>query len=236
MPHNDDRRRPNAVWLRAALAAVLAGGLGAALWFARSKGAAPAGKLDGKLTVLVRPPDRNTEPVALDQPDALPVQHGGAMCLDARLEDAAFVYLLWIDPQGQVLPLYPWNNESLEVTDADQQPPLRRPAKLVFSPLLGRNWTFGDVPGTETVLLLARRTPLPAEVQLGALLKKQSSPPQIEGPENFIAARLNPADKSRPAAKQPSGSDRELALARFLEPLGEHFDLVRAVQFGHAAK
>src|SRR3954453_16978550 len=123
--------------------------------------------LSGKLTVLVRPPDRTIDPVPIDQPGALPVVSGGAMCIDAQLDEPAFIYLIWIDSQGQVLPLYPWNNETLEVTDINEPVPTRRASKLVFSPLLGRVWTFGDQPGMETVVVLARSTPLPGDVQLG---------------------------------------------------------------------
>src|SRR5438046_1929194 len=110
--------------------------------------------LDGKLTVLVRPPDRKIDPVALDKPGALPVVSGGAMCIDAQLDEPAFIYLIWIDSQGRVLPLYPWNNETLEVMDINEPAPTRRASKLVFSPLLGRTWTFGDQPGMETVIVL----------------------------------------------------------------------------------
>src|SRR5437868_2457208 len=131
--------------------------------------------LSGKLTVLVRPADRTIDPVPVDHAGALPVVSGGAMCIDAQLNQPAFLYLLWIDSERSVLPLYPWNNETLEVTDANQLPPERRASKLVFSPLLGRTWTFGGQPGMETVVVLARRTPLPSDVELGSLLESLNS-------------------------------------------------------------
>jgi hypothetical protein len=203
--------------------------------------------LDGKLTILVRPPGRNLEPVALEEPGALPVQSGGAMCLDARLEEPAHIYLVWLDSDGKALPLYPWNNERLEVTDIDQPPPERRPGKLVFSPLLGRDWPFGTQPGTETVMLLVRRTPLPADTKLGSILqsashdkgagggdknaelaKSATSIKIVAGSTEITVARDgNKVDDEAKSASEP--------LRAMLEPLRSHFELIHAIQFHHAA-
>ena len=185
--------------------------------------------LGGKLTVLVRPPDRNLEPVPVQQPGAAPVQSGGAMCLDAMLDEPAFVYLVWIDSDGKILPLYPWNNQRLEITDISQPPPLRRAGKLVFSPLLGNNWTFGEKPGVETIVLLARRTALPEATQLADLLKSSSAPESAKAPQHVVEARLDAITK----AGAKSTGDNDPALAAFLQPLHEHFDLIHAVQFTH---
>lgn len=189
--------------------------------------------LTGKLTVLVRPPDRNLEPVPIEQPGSAPVQSGGAMCIDAKFDEPAFIYIVWLDSQGQVLPLYPWNNERLEVTDVNQPPPLRRAGKLVFSPLLGNSWTFSNHPGAETVLLLARRTALPEETKLGPLLKSPPPPPSSDRRDEIITVRLaghpKPGTKSTSAVNPPSSE----ALAAYLTPLTDHFDLIHAVQFTH---
>ncbi len=75
-----------------------------------------------QLTVLVRPPDRHSNPFRSAQPGAVPVQSGGAMCLDVNLNHRPRVFV-WIDSEGQVLPLYPWNNESLEIKDINHPPP-----------------------------------------------------------------------------------------------------------------
>jgi hypothetical protein len=228
MLDKDQRRGSIAFGARVAVGALVAGAVTLVLWFAlRPTATLP---LDGKLNVLVRPPDRTLEPVAVEQPGAVPVQSGGAMFMDVRLNQPAFAYLVWIDSEGQILPLYPWNNESLEIKDISQSPPERRPTNLVFSPMLGRNWTFGDVTGTETVLLLARRTPLPEGMQLGDLL--QSRPPQLQRPTETIALGLTKSGK--PDSESKAGGKKDIKLAAFLKPLGEHFELVRAVQFFHA--
>jgi hypothetical protein len=183
--------------------------------------------LSGKLNVLVRPQDRRLDPVAVEQPGAAPVQSDGAMCIDANLSESGFIYIVWFNSEGQILPLYPWNNERLEVTDVNQPPPVRRAGKLVFSPLLGGNWTFGDKPGTETVVLLARRTPLAEGMEIGKLLKPEGVPSAIGNSNEVVRVELGGAAKSEKGPAQGP-------LAEFLAPLAEHFELVQAVQFGHA--
>jgi hypothetical protein len=235
MLHKKQNRHSALGWLL--LLAALSFSAVAAFLFWRGKPQPQAtGPLDGSLTVLVRPPDRTMEPVSVDAPGALPVQSNGAMCLEVQLQQPAFAYLVWIDSAGRVLPLYPWNNESLEITDADQPPPQRRLSTRIFSPLLGRNWTFGKQAGTETVLLLARRTPLPSDVQLGKLLAASPPPQILAEPHRATAASIRgPGIPGSPnvTAGMPAS---DLPLARFIEPLGDHFELIRAVQFAHAAE
>jgi len=197
--------------------------------------------LDGKLSVLVRPPDRTIDPVPIDQPGALPVVSGGAMCIDAQLDQPAFIYLVWIDSQRHVSPLYPWNNETLEVTDVNEPPPTRRATKLVFSPLLGRVWTFGDQPGMETVILLARRTALPSDVRLGSFF--QSALVHGEAASNTLTtiklSSGSPQIKITKLGGNEGAGDAKLTgkeLSALLETFHEHFDLVEAVQFPHKSE
>jgi hypothetical protein len=117
----------------------------------------------------------------------------------------------------------------LEVTDVNQPPPVRRAGKLVFSPLLGGNWTFGDQSGPETVVLLARRTPLAEGTELGKLLRSEAAPSVVGGPSEVAKVEL---------AGAPQGKKRSAQgpLAEFLAPWAEHFELVQAVQFAHVGK
>jgi hypothetical protein len=212
----------------------------ACLFLASLESCAPTAStppLDGKLNVLVRPPDRTVEPISVHEPSALPVRSGGAMCLDVQLNQPAYVYLVWIDSAGNIQPLYPWNNERLEITDVDQAPPERRPAKLIFSPLLGKSWSFGNHKGAETVLLLARRTPLPKHVKI-SLLIQGPVPSQIQQTTDVVdlklpseVARTNQnSNKKNAAVGNPvDGSP----LSEFVQALSEQFDLVETIQFAH---
>lgn len=202
-------------------------------------GAASSPANNGKLTVLVRPPDRKLEPVSVDTPGALPARTGGAMYLEAQFPKPVFIYLIWIDAAGKIKPLYPWNNETIEVTDFSQPPPVRRATNRVFSPMLGRDWTLDGPPGMETVLLLARDTALPANVNLGEVLsdvtlhRPPSHPAELA---TFAVARGGKSVEMTPGTG-PGNTSKEdtsdVPFKQLLVRLAEYFDLVRAVRFAH---
>jgi len=210
--------------------------------------AAPAGAaiapaaLTGKLDVIVRPPMRAVEPLLVTDKGALPVRAGGIMSLQVQLSELAYCYLVWLDTQQQALPLYPWNTETLEIRDLAQPPPLRQSARTIYSPLLGGGWTFGDRGGMETVLLLARRTPLPKDTNLAALIKplEHTEPAQpneleilaLDGGSAESITRLHPAT----GADAPSKPASEHSLAPLLLRLAEHFELIRCARFAHGAE
>lgn len=184
--------------------------------------------LDGKLNVLVRPPDRTIEPISVEQLGALPVRSGGAMCLDVHLNQPAYIYLVWINSAGQLMPLYPWNNETLEILDLDQAPPERRPTKLIFSPLLGKSWPIGEQVGPETVLLLVRRTPLPKEMRIGELIRGLPQRPELD-PSVKLATVQFPKAADSSKDDMTAGSQ----LTAFAQPLKDQFELVHVVHFAH---
>lgn len=150
----------------------------AAAWYYRpvpvgseDKAASPLAALHGVLDVYVRrPADGKGEPLHLADPGALPLRTGDAVWLTVTLNRPAHCYLLWIDPDGQVYPGYPWNEG-----DWDDRPwpdtkvlrfPLRLPNELdeAFELPEGQS-------GMATLVLLAReQTPLPARTPLAAQL------------------------------------------------------------------
>jgi hypothetical protein len=200
----------------------------------------PAGRtLDGQFNVIVRPPVQGIEPLVVEERGALPVRAGGIMSLEVLLNQPAFVYCIWLDCEGKVLPLYPWNTDLLEVKDINQPPPMRQPARVVYSPLLGYGWKFGNRGGVETVILLARRTPLEEATQLGALLGQPPPPPAMRLKDELLMLGLHGRDCSPSVLlARNRGDDQEAQAAdeplhKLLVRLGEHFELVRAVRFAH---
>jgi hypothetical protein len=157
------------------------------------------------------------------------------MILDVELSEPAFIYLVWINAAGEILPLYPWNNETLEVTDIQQPPPMRRATKRIFSPLLGRSWTFGDQEGAETVILLARRTSLPQGVNVSMELPSAVNV-VLPATGGFVQARLINDGSSQLIKGTSTASPPQIALIENLKPALEHFDFVAAVQFAHENK
>src|SRR5439155_12406508 len=121
-------------WLLAALA-LLAGGVLFAWWRGplERPGEAP---LDAEL-IVVRSAAGARGSRRIEQPGALPVQAGDVMSVEVHYNQPAFTYLVWLDGEGQAIPLYPWNYDSIEVTDLNQPPPTRRPSKVIISPTLG---------------------------------------------------------------------------------------------------
>ena len=194
--------------------------------------------LTGKLDVFVRPAGRAIEPLAVEAAGALPARPGGVMSLQVQLSEPAYTYFVWLDCREKALPLYPWNIETLDVTDLGQPPPLRKPAKVIYSPLLGGGWEFGDKGGLETVLLLARRTPLPADVNLATIIKPLPHAVAATPTELTILGLDGGADS--PTVLHPAGSAEtpglkpDDPLGPLLISLGEHFELIRAVRFAHA--
>jgi hypothetical protein len=103
----------------------------------------------------------------LDQEGVLPRKPGDLAQVEVRLNRPAYVYLIKIDTEGQTTPLYPWKEN-----DWDQRPVDERPIALLNHP---ENPEDGLVAqegggGMETLVFLAREDPLPANVNLKALL------------------------------------------------------------------
>jgi hypothetical protein len=233
-------RRWRLVLALCALVVFAAGGAWAAYWWTGQPRPSEAGPLTAELTVLVRPPARASESLAVEEAGALPAHSGGQMSLTVRFNQPALTYLVWIDPEGQVVPLYPWNHDSLEVRDVGQPPPTRRDAKIVFSPPFGMGWRFGKKGGMETVLLLARRTHLDKGARLATLLgdlpparPRPGHPAELavlqirqgEGEVSTLLSRDRGEDAEAVAAEQP--------LRALLVRLRDHFELVQAVRFVH---
>jgi hypothetical protein len=47
----------------------------------------------------------------LDEPAAVPLRPGDQFCIEAGLDRPVYVYVLWIDPDGQVHLVYPWRRD-----------------------------------------------------------------------------------------------------------------------------
>jgi hypothetical protein len=227
-------------WLLLAVLILLASGAVLAWWRGSltSPGETP---LDGELNIVVRSAGGVKDNLRVEDPGALPVRANDWMSVEVHLNQPAFTYLVWLDCNGQAVPLYPWNYDSIEVTDLDQPPPARRPAKVIISPTLGTGWQFGPRGGLETVLLLARRTPLSESTRLGTLLG--SLPTAKLGPRDelailglgggsgsvsmMLASNRGPEEGVR-AADEP--------LRALLVRLRDYFELIRAVRFAHAGE
>ena len=119
-----------------------------------SQSSLPA-KFTGSVDLMV---DRDGSLVALSSQRAMPLHDGDDVIVAAKVTPSAYLYVFWIDEKGKATPLYPWTDwkwgqrskkgpvDKLAVTDPN--------GKLIK--------ISGKEPAIETILMLARSTPLEA--------------------------------------------------------------------------
>ncbi|MEZ6112477.1 MAG: serine/threonine-protein kinase [Pirellulaceae bacterium] len=116
-------------------------------------------KLAADLDVLIWDPVNSLRRnVSIAQQGVAPLRIGDHVRVVVRMERPAHVYLVWIDSLGSATPVFPWSQPSWSSPIERDMPvsELSLPEDAdVFWPLEGR-------PGMETLVLLARETPLPA--------------------------------------------------------------------------
>lgn len=224
-------------WLLLGAFVLLAGGAAFTRWrgLLESPEEVP---LDGELIIVVRSAGGAKDNLRVEEPGALPVRSSDWMSVEVHLNQPAFTYLVWLDCNGQAVPLYPWNYDRIEVTDVNQPPPRRRPAKVIFSPTLGTAWKFGERGGLETVLLLARRTPLGEGIRLGSLLGTLPTAPVRLHDELAVLGLGGGSDSVSMVLASNRGPEEEARAAdeplrALLLRLRDHFELLRAVRFAH---
>jgi serine/threonine protein kinase len=120
------------------------------------------------------PMDRLRRDVRLTDPGALPLRPGDQVRFEAELNRPAYLYVLLIDTEGKVEPMYPWNHGHWSERPAGEQPRDRLSLPEEPAPDGGPGgWeVLKGPPGMETVILLARDSPWPADVDLRTLLNK----------------------------------------------------------------
>jgi hypothetical protein len=206
-------------------------------------GPGPPGKekLSGELIVEVwTPPELGgrKQGIRVQDPGALPVRAGEEIHIRAELSEPAHAYLLLLNSQGEVVPLYPWNEQKIE--QETLTPPPWRPAQQVVHSPTGENrrWPMDNVDGLETVLLLARRTPLPGSVDLVRLIGRPPTARLRDSREWAVRG----GDEGQTVDFQDVGMERGIRsesvevdepLLQLLARLRPHFEVLRAVRFAH---
>jgi predicted Ser/Thr protein kinase len=175
----------------------------------------------------------------VQQSGVAPVRNGESVQVEARLNQPAYAYLLWLDSEGNVTPLYPWNTgEEIIVEDLDAMPLVEKPQAVVRSPsALSKGWPMEGPRGLETVLLLARREPLPADVKLSVLVPGLQPAP-FDNPKEVVVRGRDRGQKVPDEVslfRRPAKKAREVdeSLLKLMEKLDPHFETIRAVRFAH---
>ncbi len=245
-------RRP-ALWRRVVLGAaagLLLVGAGMITWLALGRSPPPSdgAPLTGSLEVTLSDPrgrPRRPRPrIPVQQPGALPARDGDVVHIRARLSRPAHAYVLWVDSSGKVYPCYPWDiGHDDRGWKARWVPGGELPRDEVLCPddVQGGGLVIDNVAGLETVLLLARSTPLPPGVDLEQLVGRLPRSPDLADPREWAVL---PFDRAGRALRQEDGKFRGPVPGRIKEVdaplqdllrdrLGEHFEVLTAVRFAH---
>lgn len=195
---------------------------------------------EGNIDVLIWDPNVDErQGVRLNEAGGLPFRENDQIRVTASLDSPAYVYVLWIDSAGQVLPLYPWTPG-----DWNSLPEAPEPVSSLSLPRRqGTAWPMEGGPGMETVCLLVRETPLPDDVALQKILSDLPVVP-VRHPEavawfsdgNLI---LEEQDTLRgPNLHAPQMLDDPLIQlqARLSDAVAPHFTLVRTACFANVGK
>ncbi|MHB8969225.1 MAG: serine/threonine protein kinase [Pirellulaceae bacterium] len=198
----------------------------------------------GTLDLMIwNPQDAHRQGVQLGDDQAVPLRTGDRVRLAVELSRPAYAYVVWMDVAGVPAPVYPWRQGDWanlpQAASADVTLALPEEAEAGWLVRTPRD-------GMETLLLLVRRTPLPAEIPLRDLL---ANLPKISLPTRpnamwFQGGRLLPTEglvgrtPGQAANRDPvlgqtvTIQDPLLQLQRMLvERLSPHFELIRAVSF-----
>jgi hypothetical protein len=173
VPGGGRKRRSRAVVWAALAALVLVGG---AVWFATrtpdarpvtpSDGASPPGPVTPPVTPVARAShkvrvdvlvERDKKLLRLDRPGALPLKADDGFAVEATCDPPAFLYLVWVDPNHDVTPVYPWN----PAVGWGSRPAKEEPRAKVRLPERGEVYHAPQAkPGVATIVALTRPTPL----------------------------------------------------------------------------
>jgi hypothetical protein len=139
------------------VAAVLLLAGGYVVW-SRTRPAGQTGREPLGLQLSLQAMKKGTTKLAsLDDTNVLPLQAGDALRIEARTARPAYFYVLNMDAEGKVWPIYPWREEKWE--NVPEEKP--RNFYCIPEPAKGDASELDKGPsGIESVVVLARETPL----------------------------------------------------------------------------
>jgi serine/threonine protein kinase len=131
---------------------------------AAQPGPATLPALEGAINVMIWNPDASDrQRLNLIDRDALPLRRGDQVRIEATVNRPAYLYIVWIDTEGLAQPVYPWVPGDWSRFDAAERPAIR----VSLPQTADKAWPIKPgPPGMETLLLLARESPLPPRFDL----------------------------------------------------------------------
>ncbi len=221
---------------------LIGGGIAAAVYWPREPIAPPKrSALEGKLNVAIgKMSGKTRKMVPIEDPDALPVKAGDMMYLQAEYAEPAHTFIIWLDANGKVVPLYPWNFDELEQRDLEKPPPACQAVRVIMNPMtIGKGWKFGKGSGLETLVLLSRRAPDGEKIAFDKLLGTEAPALKIRDRAELGIFQLDKGSsaiqilESKNRGNDAEAKEADRALLTLMERLGAEFDLIYAVRFAH---
>jgi serine/threonine protein kinase len=186
-------------------------------------------ELNGRINITVssnpeRGPMKKTRLPATEK-GALPIHTGEIVRFEVQLNQPAHIYLLWVSPDGNVEPIYPWDSEHHAGWDAPHLANSDRANDHVMCPLSpDRGFEVVEPAGLQTVVLLARRQPLDQKLDLAQVLSGLPSTP-------ILAMNSTPGPILRGLKTGQTQSIEDPQFDELKTRLSPHFELMRVVSF-----
>jgi Domain of unknown function (DUF4384) len=198
--------------------------------------------LSGEVNVWIWDPnDSARQRLPLNGPKAMPIRAGDQIRVEARVNRPAHLYLVWIDADGVPQPVYPWKPGDWSRLALEDSPVIH----VSLPAIEGKGWEMKkSVAGMETLLLLARESPLDLDLksQLAGLPR-----PALQDARSLVWfddwALVRPAASTRPATEYrdrgPSFFEVDIAdpvmqtQSVLKDRLKAHFSTMRAVSFAN---
>jgi serine/threonine protein kinase len=155
-----------------------------------------------------------------------PLRRGDALRIEATVDRPAYLYLLWFQADGTIVPGYPWQDDDWGKRPAHEE--ARRELNIPAEATKGFE-LINKATGVEALVLLGREEPLPADYNLPSFLKawrRQADVPRDLDEYGFLTDGL--ADEK----KQGSRGFHD-ALVRVDNPVGVVRDLTRRLFTEH---
>ncbi len=191
----------------------------------------------GQIDLLIFEKDNpRRQNLRLRHEGALPLKLNDLIRIEANVKRPAYLYLLWIEADRSVQPIYPWKPGHW-----DDRPKVENPVKqLRFPPAQGDGYSQKPgLAGMETLVLLARETPLPRDIDLSALLGElpRQSRQDARSAVWFENFQVTSGDRGPNFFDVRRLDDPVLETQRLLKDrLGRHFSYSAAVSFANLAK
>ncbi|MBY0230667.1 MAG: protein kinase [Gemmataceae bacterium] len=181
---------------------------------AKEKGkepAVPVLPLDGDFKLLVwSETEEGRKGKNITEKGAMPLRKGELIRFEATLNQPGHIYVVWIDGKGEYDAFYPWNRE--DPRRLEKPAPRTKPVtKVLMPPNLGTGFPLVGESGLETLLFMARKTPLPPNVKLREVLG-ELGPAPFHNAEEVVLRGFNRIDDDHPK--------RELLRSRLTEVVG----------------